>query len=276
MAPQAVLAAAIDAQQGALLAGARRDGKLRPKVVHDLRVALRRLLTALELATVIGCDVEPGLTRSLRRLLGRLSPARDAHVQLKTLLALSATHPGAQLVIDELEPRRRAAARRAKKRLKRLQRRKFERRMAALLETLKQSEPSSSAAARNALFGELARRHLSLERRRDLPVGDPRALHQIRLRLKDYRYALDALGPLLPEPAQGLTRLCAQLQDALGKAHDAHVLAETSAELAKRQRGSQAAELEDLTRELERSAITAHRQALENLAQADFSWPSME
>jgi CHAD domain-containing protein len=55
----------------------------------------------------------------------------------------------------------------------------------------------------------------------DHPSDD--ALHQIRIRAKRCRYAAEAAGPVFGEPAKGLARAVAGLQDVLGEQHDAVV-----------------------------------------------------
>jgi CHAD domain-containing protein len=273
---QAVVRSAIAAQLAALQAlWDARQGRLKPKAVHDLCVAIRRLLTALELAEAIGCRLEPQVLRRLRKLLGRLAPARDAHVQIRSLTQLTATYPKTSIIIAALKRRRRAAARKAKKRLLSFARTELDREMSRVLAALAvPAQGGLAAAAQAAWRGELARRYLSVEHRRGgMSEMDPEGLHRVRLLLKEYRYALDALTPLLPDGALRLAKLCDALQEELGRAHDAHVLAETTAELAKSNDGASAAALKQLAADLERDAQRAHEAGARSLAEAQLEWP---
>jgi CHAD domain-containing protein len=271
-----MVVAAITAQQQALHAALDAPkGPLKPKAIHDLRVAIRRLLTALDLAEAMGCDVEPATARRLHKLLSRLAPARDAHVLMRALEPLRAAHPEAELVIAKLKQHRRAATRKAKKRLQAFARADFDRATASVLEGLSAAlttAPSSVVLA--ALQGELAKRHLEVERqRRSMVANDPAELHRVRVLLKQYRYALEACLPILPEAAAGLAKRCETLQEELGSAHDAHVLAETTRELAKSTSGDDAKALGDLARELERTEKAAHEAGCRALGAAELRWP---
>ncbi len=273
----AMIAAAITTQRQALHAALdAATGPLKPKAIHELRVAIRRLLTALELAGAIGCDVEPKTASRLHKLLSRLAPARDAHVLMRALQPLGATRPEAQLVIDELKQRRRAATRKAKKRLQAFERADFDRATALVLAALGSAPlttaPSSLVLA--ALHGELAKRQLEVERhRRSTAVSDPTELHRVRVLLKQYRYALEASLSILPEAAAELAKRCEALQEELGKAHDAHVLSQTTRELAKSASGADAKALADLAADLERTEKVAHDAGARALAAAELRWP---
>jgi CHAD domain-containing protein len=275
--PPAMVAAAITAQRQALHAALDAPkGPLKPKAIHDLRVAIRRLLTALELASAIGCEVETKTARRLHKLLSRLAPARDAHVLMRALEPLRAAHPETELVITELKQRRRAATRQAKKRLRAFERADFDRDTAVVLGALSAAPlttaPSSVVLA--ALHGDLAQRHLEVERqRRSMAASDPTELHRARVLLKQYRYALEASLPILPEAAAGLAKRCETLQEELGNAHDAHVLAETTRELAKSAKGADAKALTDLAAELERTEKVVHEAGCRALAAAELRWP---
>ncbi|HKY40917.1 MAG TPA: CHAD domain-containing protein [Polyangiaceae bacterium] len=273
----AMMAAAITAQRKALHAALDAPkGLLKPKAIHDLRVAIRRLLTALELAGAIGCDVEPKTARRLHKLLSRLAPARDAHVLMRALEPLRATRPEAQLVIDELKQRRRAATRKAKKRLQAFERADFDRDTALVLGALGAAPLTTapSSLVLSALHGELAKRQLEVEQhRRGMALSDPTELHRVRVLLKQYRYALEASLPVLPEAAVGLAKLSETLQEELGRAHDAYVLAQTTRELTKSVSGADAKALADLAAELQRTEKVAHDAGARALAAAELRWP---
>jgi CHAD domain-containing protein len=273
--PEALVAAAIEAQRKALHAVLDAPkARLKPKVVHELRVAIRRLLTALELANAMGQSVEPRTLRRLHKLLSRLSPARDAHVLMRSLTPLLVQRPEVKLVIAALRQRRRRATRKAKKHLAAFDRAHFDHDTTVVLEALASPLGPSAAVVRPALLGELARRHLNVERRqRGMAASDPAELHRVRVLLKEYRYALEATLPLLPDAAVRLARQCETLQEELGKAHDAHVLAETTRELGKSAAGHDARSLLDLAAELEKAGQVAHEAGTRALAALQLDWP---
>lgn len=269
------LAAVIDAQRQilcSLLDPEETGGKAtKPERIHDLRVAIRRLSTTLELAAALGYEARPRSVKRLRKLLAGVAPARDLHVQLRTLAKLSAEPDEATLGL--LRRRRRRASVVAAKELAAFDVTGFGRDISFVTGALSavDTTPQSRAVAGAALIGELARRHLIVERgRRGASAQDVRGLHRTRLALKGYRYALEALRALLPRDPRPLLDACARLQDQLGDAHDVHVLAESLRELAVEESSKR---MQRLARELQRRSELAHREAARALTAARLSWP---
>ena len=273
----AVLAVAIETQRNVLRThAALAKKKLKPRAIHELRVALRRLLTTLALAEALGLCMEARSLRRVRKLLSRLAPARDAHVQMQSLASLMPTHPGNAALLEALAERRQAAARQARKHFERFPIADFDRDISLVVGGMNagRSATKPSAAIAAAVLGQLAQRQLDVERqRRGASASDPVALHGARLALKDYRYALDALLPLLPEAAKAVAKTCEQLQNQLGSAHDAHVLAQTARKLAEAQPAHASAALLDLASRLDQVSASAHAAAAQALAAASLPWP---
>src|SRR5512134_1193456 len=72
----------------------RRRRGLTEGAVHDLRVAIRRMIAALDLAEVVLEDTEiDRVRRRLRRSLAALGALRDIQVQLLLLEPAAARHP---------------------------------------------------------------------------------------------------------------------------------------------------------------------------------------
>jgi CHAD domain-containing protein len=263
------LAASIETQRRVLGQHLEAEQKrLEPKATHEVRVALRRLLTALSLSSALGLEPKKRMSRRLRKLLSRLSPARDAHVQMRLLTELLPQHPGSAPLLAELRRRRRTASRRARKRLSDFASAEYDRDLTELLSALRAStaKPALSAAA---LLGQLAQRHLGVDHQmHGASADDPVALHALRVALKDYRYALEAVAPTLPD-AREPARRCEELQNLLGAAHDTHVLASSARELADRQSSATLASLADVLTEQSRAA---HLEAAAALGRAHLPW----
>jgi CHAD domain-containing protein len=261
----------LDAERRAVCTGITScRARLARSAVHGLRVALRRLLSALDLAVAVGCEAKPRLGRRLKKLLRALSPLRDAHVQLRATKLL----PDAQgrRLFAHLDHERHSHSREARKRLNAFDLSDFERDVSRVISGVDSAgqDSASRAAVEAALSGRLARGHLSIQRAlRTAALGDARALHDLRLALKDYRYALDALAPCLPAPARELSLVVARLQDQLGLAHDAQVLAE----LARSELKSAKPELDELVQRLERESEAAQLQGAAAARDAELGWP---
>lgn len=194
---------------------------------HDLRVALRRLLSALELAGALDAPPPAKVVRRLERTLSTLSPLRDLEVEQKAVDAMSDDEPELAAIAAELEHERAALARRLSKRLGRFRAAASERaleRTAQRLEAL----PSTPDAVKLVVLGRLAHAYAKFDRRRRAVSGaDHRALHRARVAFKQYRYTVEAAMPFLPARAARELMLMKELQDELGAIQDASVLLET-------------------------------------------------
>jgi CHAD domain-containing protein len=268
---RAAIAKAIDTQSqrlaSELAATAKRAKRGR---VHRLRVATRRLLAALKLASAAGSDVPKTAPKRLEKLLDALSPLRDAQVMERGLKALPDGEVEAAVVARAAREQRRERKRTAKRLAH------FE--AHELFDALSSVKASVADGARwqvallggLALTGHLAREQLSIEigraRARQL---SPHELHQLRLLLKSYRYSLEILAGQLPPAVAGLLETTSELQDELGAAHDSEVLAKVVAEYA----GSSDENAQRLSESLARASREAHARAVERLARAELRWP---
>jgi CHAD domain-containing protein len=233
---------------------ARAGGGGDEELVHDVRVALRRLEALVRLFRGIpgkgDGDAARAAARALRR---RLSLLRSEEVG-RALLAARAGEETARLeplVFPEALPasprRERGRWRTSKKALAR-----WRRRLASAL------DGASPRAPAPATFSSGRRAAASGGASRSSPASCPRAartLHAARIAAKRLRYALEIVEPLEPG-ARPLLRLLRSFQDEAGDAHDL-------VELAARVRGaagagpSPDARLAPLAVELEEAAARA-------------------
>ncbi|MFN8642866.1 MAG: CHAD domain-containing protein [Candidatus Binatia bacterium] len=207
-----------------------------PEAVHEMRVAVRRLRTALRLGrAALPVRQREALGRELRWLGSALGPVRDLDVQL----ANAAWHrqrlaPAARAPIDGLRRalrRDRIAARAA------LEQALDSTRCARLLLALERAavaprRPVRAAAAEP--IAEAGRRAVKRAMRRLRKLGDgvgelPAAedLHALRIRAKRLRYALEALKPISGREGRRMTKQLVRLQDVLGRFNDSMVAAAT-------------------------------------------------
>lgn len=188
------------------------------EAVHGLRVALRRLRSLL---SVFRRRWGPGDPSALRTGLRDLSRACGETRELDVLLARA--DPSGALVPALLAARRRAGARLVET-LSGAQAR------TTLLEGLIFAEagdwtgaPGADAGAASGLSGDLRRRWRRVRRLADaFPDLGPEGRHDLRLRIKALRYALESLD--LPEwrpLARTLSPPLRAAQDALGALNDA-------------------------------------------------------
>jgi CHAD domain-containing protein len=223
--------------------------------LHALRVGLRRLVAALELASALDAEPPRPVVRDLRRLLGSLSPLRDLQVQEETLERLAASEPALTKAARELARERKRAARALAKRASRFPTERCERSLARCGEQL-EKDATTPSAARLITLAAVARAYKKFDRRRrSIDRADHDALHRVRVAFKRYRYAVEIASPLFPEHAEGVIASMKRFQDELGAIQDASVLIETlsRAKLPKQRASSNAGTppLELLERERE-------------------------
>lgn len=230
-----------------------------PEFVHQARVALRRMRSALRLLTR-DTTVPPALTSELRWLASALGPARDADVLVTSTLpavlaALTAPPSAAPSAAWSAPPSAPpsaekagavrsllAAARRRQVRGRRLARAAVGSGRFALLALDLLAWTRSPHDERERTLRQLAPRRLASAHRRLLRAGrffaalPPAEQHAVRILGKRLRYALDLFAPALPAPAAAAAAnygaVLAQLQEELGALNDAAVAAATLPELS--------------------------------------------
>ena len=178
-------------------------GRDDPKGVHDLRVAVRRLRTAL----VLFDKALPARAAGYRERLGRFGSGLGALRDLDVLLGQNATWAASALATERdtldtvgalLDHRRSAARQRVVSALcSAASRRLFE----SLERFLASGPQKRSAAARRPIL-DLAPELLGRAYRKLVTIGDhigpeapPEALHALRIRIKRLRYAVEFFEP---------------------------------------------------------------------------------
>jgi len=221
--------------------------------VHQLRVALRRLRSALGLfARVVACPELDAAAAELRRLGQVLGPPRDWDVFLDgTGHDVAAAFPEAAGVgrLLKAAERRRVGGYAALRR--HLDGPEF-RRVTLLLASLTATRPwrradtpiDDAVPEPAETLGDFAARALHrrcrriLAHGRDLAGQSDAALHETRLQAKRLRYAAEFFAPLFPgRNAQRFGRRLADLQEVLGHLNDGVVAASLMAELGAPGRG---------------------------------------
>ena len=214
----------------AAVAGRRVADPTDPMAVHDFRVAVRRLRSGLQ---AFRPEIQPSLSRRLRRRLGRLARAtrrsRDVEVHLawergQEAVLTERQRAGLRWHLGRLEARRR----RADRKLGRLIGRRFarlEQRIRRRLETYRlriEREPSHRRHEAAAVLGGRIRKFAGdLEWRLGEVRGlrDHRAAHRARIAAKRLRYLLEPIRTDV-DGVESLITTLRHLQDLLGELHD--------------------------------------------------------
>ena len=210
-----------------------------PEYLHQMRVAVRRLRSAISVFAPLFPDAEIAPARAgLQWLAASLGPARDWDVfVIETLPPIESefgAHDGLMDFTARCEKLRRRANARARRAVRSARYRHLTLSLAAWLagEGWMTQLDSRPRAALQAPLAEFARAVLEgrygqvRKKGRKLGKLSPSALHRLRIAIKKFRYAADFFAGLY-EPAVtrvGLKRL-ARLQNILGAMNDAATVA---------------------------------------------------
>jgi len=189
---------------------------------HDLRVALRRTRTVLEIGRpVLGRFHAEEVRRALRDLQRATGALRDEEVLLEVVTSLGVDRPDVAAWI-EARRRREHAQRLA---LVHLVRDGHLQRGRELLRALLTFRIDPARDRRLAKFAKRAidRARREVERQRAAGLDDASALHDLRIAYKRLRYTAEALADALPNGVAQLAPASAKIQKRLGDVHDVDV-----------------------------------------------------
>jgi CHAD domain-containing protein len=198
--------------------------------VHRARVASRRLREVLApMRGLLHDGAAEGARLEVRRVTRALGPVRELDVAIALFDELATRHAlGAAARAAVLRAMTRDRDRAQRRMRGALTARRRERLGATLADLHDAAGPDAAARLLAAVNARVVRRgrrvRQALERAGALYV--PERLHQVRIAVKQLRYALEVAGDLRRgRPSARVTQL-RRIQDLLGRAHDLHVLAE--------------------------------------------------
>lgn len=198
--------------------------------VHDLRVAMRRLISTLMVLDAVLPDSRGRLQRvrrSLSKRLDRFSSLRDTQVQALTIREMLPAFPELQPYHRYLAGQERRLVKRIGKEVEKTDTAKLERIIAGVAERLR-ALPDDLAAqeqvraavvgATEAAFGRVAKR------RRKIDPAKAATIHRMRVAFKKFRYMAEALEPMLDGVGNEQIKSMGVFQDMMGKIQDTEVL----------------------------------------------------
>jgi CHAD domain-containing protein len=196
------------------------------EAVHDLRVAIRRLRTVLELSgDVFGRFRTREVRRALRDVHRATGALRDEEVLVALIRSLGLADPGVSSWLD-VRARRERRLRAALRRAMRSGSLQTERDLLRALLAFRVNP------ARDRRLDKFARRAFATAKRdadrlRDPPVDSPGELHLLRIACKRLRYVAETFAPALAPEQSEVGANAARLQGRLGDLHDIDVAFES-------------------------------------------------
>lgn len=253
-----------------------------PEAVHQLRVAVRRLRSALStFKKVVADDRVDHIKTELKWLARALDEARDLDVFAQDNAAMAQDGPDLRELAPLVEEARRKGHAKAAAAVASGRFRDLVLDATAWVEAGPWLAADGKAGKRRGRpaedFAVAALDHRCkglFKRARDLKGEDDEARHEARIAAKKLRYTAEAFAPLFDAgEAKGFIKALKRLQDELGALNDAAVAAELVARLELKGRARKAAEglLARRAQEKPRSVKAAAR-AMDRLAEVPAFW----
>jgi CHAD domain-containing protein len=202
--------------------------RLDEESIHDLRVATRRMNSALLLLeTVLEEDRSSKARRRTKRVMKKLGPLRDIQVQITLVKKWKASTRVTRFLqwLEETEQRHRRGVRdylatdRRKKVLREVK--DFQRKAEKRLKDM----PQASVTAR--LTAAIAQQRRNVETAlQNVVASDPASLHALRIASRKLRYCLEAAAKAVGTPHRSEVEKLRQKQTELGHERDLHLLDE--------------------------------------------------
>jgi CHAD domain-containing protein len=196
------------------------------EAVHDVRVALRRLLSLIRLLNAI--EPRPRLrklSRAFKSQLDELDELRDTQVMLAEISETIAELPELEKFQRHLERVEQKLSKDIRKKIGRLDQKEIIRRVRKVRESLRAAEEADFAVPMlrsvDEAFLVVRQRHARVD------PAQPATIHRVRVAFKKFRYMLEIVHPLLEGfPVENLKRMH-DYQSLMGEIQDAEVLVQT-------------------------------------------------
>jgi CHAD domain-containing protein len=196
--------------------------------VHRLRVESRRLLAVLNLLETLVDRFAVAQSRHLiKKSLRGLGKLRDTQVQLLDIGNNLRSFPGVKGFYKALGQRERRLVRQVGARLCRTRLRKIKTNMAALRKEARcvLANPTHELGHRKALARAINQALVRVTvLRSQCRENNLKTFHRLRVALKEFRYTIELLQPLLPGGIKEELKMLHEVHDRLGAIQDACVL----------------------------------------------------
>ena len=202
------------------------------EAVHDLRVAARRSLAALDMVRTL--DPQPRVQKARRILkdqLDKLDDLRDVQVMLVEIAETIQSLPQLGSFQDYLQKREKRLLRAAHKRIKASKPSDLKKRILKIRDTLGKQAQGQEFSARllHAVDNAYSR---VMQVYAEMNAQDTASLHYVRIAFKKFRYMTEIVRPVLPECPESYFQRMHNYQSTLGDIRDVAIFISTLADFA--------------------------------------------
>lgn len=218
-----VLADRLEACWGTFLLGLQHcQDEFSEQRVHDLRVAARRLSVALEMGSSIARKKRGAKHRRLlKTYLNAFDHLRDIQVQLTILDELPAAATEIETFRTYLLRCQRQTVARLSNKVRQFQTEELANQILKLRKALQGLDRSMGESA---LWRLVDGAYATIRKRRaGVRLEDALTVHRLRLSFKKFRYQVETIFPLLPDPPENYLNQLQGYQAAMGEIQDAEI-----------------------------------------------------
>lgn len=202
--------------------------------IHDLRVAIRRILALVELLRAI--DPAPRLEKLRRAFKTRLDSfdeLRDTQVMLAEITSQREALPELAAIGAFLQKREKKLLKAAEKAVRGTKNKAVERRIEKIRAGLAVKSQGDDLTA--SLLAAVDQVCLTVNKRKGrVDPAQPPTIHRVRIAFKKFRYMLEIIHPMLPGFPPKLLKKMQNYQTAMGEIQDVEVLLRTLEEFSPR------------------------------------------
>ena len=234
------------------------------EAVHDLRVAVRRLLAVIELLNAISpCPRLQKLVRALKDELDEFDDLRDTQVMLAELSEVVQELPQLHDFQKHLQFMEAKMLRNLRKKIKGLESSEISKRILKTHESLRTGtkgdlKPQIVQAVDDVYLG--ARQRLDW-----VNLSRSVTIHRVRIAFKSFRYMVEIVHPLLDDyPVENLKRMN-DYQALMGEIQDAEVFAQTLADYSEHASLSDIRPVRNYYERRHAEAISAYAEAMDQI-----------
>ena len=233
MSAQALLLTALNQRTETYFAERKRcKAEFSDEAVHDLRVAVRRLLALIDLLRVIAPHPDlQKLRRAFKDRLDSLDQVRDTQVMLAEISETLAALP-------ELVPLQKFLLKREKRLLTAAEQDVRASKVGSISHLIEDvrtglEEHGDGQNLTQRLLAVVDDTNLTVaQRKRQVDPAQPSSIHQVRIAFKKFRYTLEIIQPIVPGFPETQFKDMHQYQTVMGEIQDVEVLLRTLGDFA--------------------------------------------